>query len=68
MDYQQFVRVVEQEVKGNAGTGVRVQLHTVMKNNGKERVGLAISEEKINISPTIYLEEYFDRAEKSVIL
>ncbi|MEG0794123.1 MAG: DUF5688 family protein [Acetivibrio sp.] len=61
MDYQQFVRVVEQEVKGNAGTGVRVQLHTVMKNNGKERVGLAISEEKINISPTIYLEEYFEK-------
>ena len=31
-----------------------------MKNNGKERTGILIEMPGINISPTIYLEEYYE--------
>mgnify|MGYP000311428461 FL=1 len=35
-----------------------------MKNNGKNRVGIMVSEKGINVSPTIYLEEYFEQYQK----
>ena len=40
--------------------GVRASLYTAMKNNGKERTGILIEMPGINISPTIYLEEYYE--------
>lgn len=61
MDYQQFIHVVEKEVRENVKKDVRVCIHTVIKNNGKERKGLTLSEQGINISPTIYLEEYYEK-------
>lgn len=61
MDYQQFIQVIEKEVKENVKKDVRVCMHTVIKNNGKERQGITLSEQGINISPTIYLEEYYEK-------
>ena len=59
MNYQQFVIVVKEKVALVLGNGMNLQIHTALKNNGKERVGLTISDKRVNISPTIYLEEYF---------
>lgn len=59
MNYQQFVIVVKNEVTQLLGEGVTLQTHTALKNNGKERIGLTITDKHINISPTIYLEEYY---------
>ena len=39
----------------------KISVHTNIKNNGVKRTGIMISENGINISPTIYLEEYFQQ-------
>lgn len=63
MNYQQFIKEVErrvkEEIKGNET--MTVYIHTAVKNNGKERKGITVSEKGIHISPTIYLEEYFQQ-------
>lgn len=63
MNYQQFIEEVErrvkEKIKGNET--MAVYIHTAVKNNGKERKGITVSEKGIHISPTIYLEEYFQQ-------
>lgn len=63
MNYQQFIEEVErrvkEKIKGNET--ITVYIHTAVKNNGKERKGITVSEKGIRISPTIYLEEYFQQ-------
>lgn len=59
MNYQQFVIVVKDKVALALGEGMSLQIHTALKNNGVERVGLTIIDGRINVSPTIYLEEYY---------
>lgn len=61
MTYNQFISDVETGIRRNVKEKVTVNIHTVMKNNGKERQGITICEEGINISPTIYLEEYYEQ-------
>lgn len=64
MNYQQFICMVEKTVKEKAGGNVGVYVYSSIKNNGKERKGLVLSEEGINISPTIYLEEFYEKYRK----
>lgn len=59
MNYQQFVIVVKEKVASSLNDGISVQIHTALKNNGRERVGLTMTDKQVNISPTIYLEEFF---------
>lgn len=63
MNYQQFIEEVErrvkEKIKGNET--MTVYIHTAVKNNGKERKWITVSEKGIHISPTIYLEEYFQQ-------
>lgn len=63
MNYQQFVMALKTKVANILGESATVTIHTALKNNGYERVGLTISEKHINLSPTIYLEEYFKHFE-----
>ena len=60
MNYQQFVVAVKEKVERMLGEGMRVEIMTTLKNNNQERVGLSISDSHVNISPTIYLEEYYN--------
>lgn len=59
MNYQEFVTTLEEKVSLILGNDLDIRLHTALKNNGNERIGLTISDQHINLSPTIYLEEYF---------
>lgn len=61
MNYRQFVNEVEMKVQKCVEDTIRVQEHIALKNNGKERRGLTMIQEGINISPTIYLEEYYEQ-------
>lgn len=65
MDYKQFVSAVEVKVKQSVEEGMSVFIHTTVKNNGRERVGITVAEQGINISPTIYLEEYYEQFQKN---
>lgn len=59
MTYHQFTVELADNVKKLAGTGVEVEVCNNKKNNGIVRVGLILSEKNVNISPTIYMEEYY---------
>lgn len=65
MNYKQFVSAVEVRVKQSVEDGMSVHIHTNVKNNGRERVGITVVEQGINISPTIYLEEYYEQFRKN---
>ena len=60
MDYYKFVSAVEEAVKQLLEPGISVFIHTAVKNNGKERKGLLFTGKGRNVSPTIYLEEYYE--------
>ncbi len=61
MTYFQFIHAVETKVKKEVKEEKTVSIHTNVKNNGVKRSGIMISEKGVNISPTIYLEEYFQQ-------
>lgn len=61
MNYQQFIVEVKERVTFILGETRTIQIHTALKNNGKERIGLSIFDKQVNISPTIYLEEYYQQ-------
>lgn len=64
MDYQQFVCAVERKVKQHMTEGMTACVQSTTKNNGRRRVGIMVSETGSNVSPTIYLEEYFEQFQK----
>lgn len=59
MTYYQFVQAVERKMKEVVKDNIEVCTHTAEKNNGTVRKGITLTEQGINISPTIYLEEYY---------
>ena len=61
MSYEQFVQEIETRLQKKVGDNRKVYIHTAMKNNGRTRKGITFVEEGINVSPTIYLEEYYER-------
>lgn len=61
MTYYQFIHEVEIKVKKEVGENISVYIHSTVKNNGTRRHGLTFAEKGINIFPTIYLEEYYQR-------
>lgn len=63
MEYQEFVCAVIVELNLKLKGGVKASLYTAVKNNGKERKGALIENPGVNISPTIYLEEFYERFE-----
>ncbi len=61
MNYQQFVITLKERVEHLLDNDMSVSIHTALKNNGHERTGLTISAKQVNLSPTIYLEEFYKR-------
>lgn len=61
MNYEQFVVTVKDAVAKLLSPELNLQIHSTLKNNGRKRIGITISDKKVNISPTIYLEEYYER-------
>ncbi len=61
MNYQQFVVMIKEKAELLLEGDASIQIHTTLKNNGRVRTGLTISEEHIKIFPTIYLEEYYQQ-------
>lgn len=59
MEYKEFINAVEENVNKSLGKGESAKLYEVMKNNGRKRWGLCVKDCSVNISPTIYLEEFY---------
>ena len=61
MNYQQFINEVEQEMKGSVAGKIEISIQDTLKNNGVRRKGLLLQEKGQSMSPTIYLEEYYQQ-------
>ena len=59
MEFTNFTELVKNEVEKRTGDGYSVRLNTVPKNNGITLNGITILQEGCNISPTIYLNDYY---------
>ena len=64
MTYNQFIHAVESKMREVLDEDTFISVYSVEKNNGVTRQGITISQKGINISPTIYLEEYYDKFQK----
>lgn len=60
MEFTNFAALVRDEVAKRTGGCSRVRLNDVRKNNGVVLRGLTVMQDDSNISPTIYLNNYFD--------
>lgn len=59
MNYEEFICLVQENVKKRLGNGVQVEHRRITRNNGVELQGLAVLEDGKKISPLIYLEEFY---------
>lgn len=68
MTYETFLEWIPDLVQAQLGEGVKVRLHTIYKNNNIRKDALRVLEEGSNVSPTIYLEKYYDRWNQGISL
>ena len=61
MEYSEFVEKIKRMSESVAGTEGTVQVTHVIKNNGCEYDGLVILRKGCKISPTIYLNGYYEQ-------
>lgn len=59
MNYMEFKEKTATGVQAFLGGDVRVETNSVRKNNGIVLDGISISREDVNISPTIYLNDFY---------
>ncbi len=60
MDYSEFLKYVKSSIEKIVGNGCIVKIHTVLKNNDSELDALVITTQELGISPTIYLNDFYD--------
>lgn len=60
MKIHTFIYQVLQKMQEEMGEGIKVSLQDVTKNNGVVLTGLTIAQKDVNISPTIYLEDFYE--------
>ena len=61
MNYETFLGAVERGLNERLSDDITVMLHKTVKNNGMEKQGVTIIKKDVNISPTIYLEEFYQQ-------
>lgn len=61
MGYQEFLCVVEKNMNQKLEGGVTASIQVTMKNNGKIKQGILVEDPRVNISPTIYLESFYEK-------
>ncbi|MEE1314595.1 MAG: DUF5688 family protein [Faecalimonas sp.] len=59
MNYQEFVSLIQEKVTGLLASEINIHTYDTIRNNDSHRTGLVFSQKDINISPAIYLEEYY---------
>lgn len=60
MEFTRFKEIINMEIVKKLGDGYRVRLNDVRKNNNIVLTGLTIMRDDSNVSPTIYLNDYYD--------
>lgn len=60
MEYETFKQVIVERLKYDIPNPKKISIQTVYKNNGLYLDGLVIMENNCNISPTLYLNYYYE--------
>jgi hypothetical protein len=60
MKYDTFKKVILERLEYDIPDPKKISIQTIYKNNGLQLDGLVIMEDNCNISPTLYLNYYFD--------
>lgn len=68
MTFKEFTEVVVEEISEKINYKGLVEIHNIKKNNDVELHGLSIYANNRNISPTIYLEPFYELYKKDVPL
>lgn len=66
MEIKEFTLKVQKAIMERVGEGYRVEVQEVHKNNDVVLQGLLIHAEEQNVSPTIYLNSFWDAYEKGI--
>lgn len=61
MQYEEFLAQMQTCIEQIAGEEYEVQLHSIIKNNDVEQNGIVLMKKGERVSPTIYLNAYYDR-------
>ena len=61
MTYEEFVLRIREQVAERVPGSTTVIIQKETKNNGTRRTGLTLKEPGVNIAPTIFLEEFYQR-------
>lgn len=67
MEFTSFITILKEEIEKKVGEEGSVKLQEVIKNNGIKLCGLTVLQHDSNISPTIYLNNYYDAYGKEEI-
>lgn len=68
MTYQEFKQHISQVIQTKLGSSVKVTVQEIIKNNNTRLDGLTILSNQLNISPTIYLNYYYNQYQKGKLL
>ncbi len=61
MKFHTFICHILQKMQEEVGEEIKVSIQDVAKNNGVVLTGLTFKQENVNISPTIYLEDFYEK-------
>ena len=61
MVYEMFVETVKQRLQEDFGPDCRVEVHSVIKNNGVMLDGISMLASGRRMSPTVYLNPYYEQ-------
>ncbi len=61
MTYEEFITLIKDRIADYVGKEEKVSINHVIKNNGIELDGIVIMNDNKKISPTIYLNEFYDK-------
>lgn len=61
MTYREFIDTIEKKIQERVGEEEVIQQYETMKNNGVNRIGLVHRKPQVNMSPTIYMEEFYEQ-------
>lgn len=64
MTYQEFKQQICQFLQRKLGSQVQISIQDIIKNNNTHLDGLTILSNQCNLSPTIYLNQYFTQYEE----
>lgn len=67
MEFTSFAEVIKEEIERRTDKNNQVKINDVIKNNGIVLKGLTILQNDSNISPTIYLNHYYEAFKNELI-